>query len=130
MFLDEPTSGFDPDQIREIRGLIRELGEKHTVLLSTHILPEVTLICQRVAIINHGRLLAIDSPDALQRASEQTNCVYLLATGPADAIRESILAIEGVSALDIKADAGRSELLSIECQVDARDGVEAAIARA
>jgi ABC-2 type transport system ATP-binding protein len=130
LLLDEPTAGLDPGQIQETREVIRAFGENHAVLLSTHILPEVTLICQRVAIINHGRLLAIDSPDGLQRASEQTNCVYLLVTGPADAIRESILAVDGVSAVDIKPNAGHRESLSIECHVDAREGVEAAVARA
>ena len=130
LLLDEPTAGLDPGQIQETREVIRAFGADHAVLLSTHILPEVTLICQRVAIINHGRLLAIDSPGGLQRASEQTNCVYLSATGPADAIRESILAIDGVTAVDIRPNAGRNDSLSIECQVDSRDDVEAAIARA
>ncbi|MEO8008210.1 MAG: ABC transporter ATP-binding protein [Betaproteobacteria bacterium] len=129
LLLDEPTAGLDPGQIQETREVIRTFGEDHAVLLSTHILPEVTLICQRVAIINDGRLLAIDSPEGLQRASEQTNRVSLLATGPADAIREAILAIGGVRAVDIRANANRDDLLSIECQVDARDGVESAIAR-
>ncbi len=130
LLLDEPTAGLDPGQIQETRKVIRAFGEDHAVLLSTHILPEVTLICQRVAIINDGRLLAIDSPDGLQRASEQTNRVSLLATGPANAMREAILSIEGVRAVDIRTNADRAELLSIECQVDARDGVETAIARA
>ena len=130
LLLDEPTAGLDPGQIQETREVIRAFGEDHAVLLSTHILPEVTLICQRVAIINDGRLLAIDSPEGLQRASEQTNRVSLLATGPADAIREAILAIDGVRAVDIRANANRGDLLLIECQVDARDGVESAIARA
>ena len=129
LLLDEPTAGLDPGQIQETREVIRAFGEDHAVLLSTHILPEVTLICQRVAIINDGRLLAIDSPDGLQRASEQTNRVSLLATGPADAMRVAILSIDGVRAVDVRANADRNELLSIECQVDARDGVEAAIAR-
>ena len=130
LLLDEPTSGLDPGQIQETREVIRAFGEDHAVLLSTHILPEVTLICQRVAIINDGRLLAIDSPAGLQRASEQTNRVSLLATGPADAIRDAILSIEGVTTVDVRPNADRGDLLSIECQVDARDGVEAAIARA
>ncbi len=129
LLLDEPTAGLDPGQIQETREVIRAFGEDHAVLLSTHILPEVTLICQRVAIINHGRLLAIDSPDGLQRASEQTNRVTLVVTGSADAVREAILAIDGVRAVDVRANANRSDLLSIECQVDARDGVESAIAR-
>jgi gliding motility-associated transport system ATP-binding protein len=130
LLLDEPTAGLDPGQIQETREVIRAFGEDHAVLLSTHILPEVTLICRRVAIINHGRLLAIDSPAGLQKASEQTNRVSLLATGPADALRDAILSVEGVKAVEIRVHAGHGELLSIECQVDVLEGVEAAIARA
>jgi ABC-2 type transport system ATP-binding protein len=130
LLLDEPTAGLDPGQIQETREVIRAFGAEHAVLLSTHILHEVTLICQRVAIINDGRLLAIDSPDGLQRASEQTNRVSLVVTGPADAVRDALVSIDGVRNVDIHANADRVELLAIECQVDARDGVEAAIARA
>ena len=99
------------------------------MLLSTHILPEVTLICQRVAIINDGRLLAIDSPDGLRRASEQSNRVSLVATADPKAIREAILAIDGVVSVDVRASAEKSDLLSVECHVDAREGIEAAVAR-
>lgn len=129
LLLDEPTAGLDPGQIQETREVIRAFGEDHAVLLSTHILPEVTLICQRVAIINDGRLLAIDTPEGLQRASEQTNRVSILASGPADAMREAVLAIDGVRSVAIRPHATHSDLLSVECHVDARDGVEAAIAR-
>jgi hypothetical protein len=66
----------------------------------------------------------------LQRASEQTNRVSLLATGPADAMREVILAVDGVRAVDVRANADRSDLLALECHVDASEGIEAAIARA
>ncbi|MBF0342204.1 MAG: ATP-binding cassette domain-containing protein [Magnetococcales bacterium] len=64
--LDEPTVGLDPIQIREIRALIRELGGEHSVLLSTHILPEVRMTCQRVAVIHQGRIVADDTLDALE----------------------------------------------------------------
>ena len=130
LLLDEPTIGLDPGQIQESREVIRSFGEIHAVLLSTHILPEVTMICRRVAIINHGRLLAIDSPSGLQRAVEQTNRVTLQATAPAPALREELLSVDGVRTVDVHAAAGDSSMLSVECQVDARDGVEAAIARA
>ena len=130
LLLDEPTAGLDPGQIQETREVIRAFGENHAVLLSTHILPEVTLICQRVAIINDGRLLAIDTPQGLQRASEQTNRVSILASGQAEAMREAVLAIDGVRSVDIRPHAQHADLLSIECHVDAHDGVEAAIARA
>jgi ABC-2 type transport system ATP-binding protein len=129
LLLDEPTAGLDPGQIHETREVIRAFGTDHAVLLSTHILAEVTLICQRVAIINHGRLLAIDSPAALQHAVEQTHRVSLQVTAPADALREQLLSVAGVSAVDIRAAADGGPMLTVECQVAAKDGVEAAIAR-
>jgi ABC-2 type transport system ATP-binding protein len=130
LLLDEPTIGLDPGQIQESREVIRSFGEAHAVLLSTHILPEVTMICRRVAIINHGRLLAIDSPSGLQRAVEQTNRVTLQATAPAQPLRQELMAVDGVRALEIRASAGDNPVLTVECHVDAREGVEAAIARA
>ena len=130
LLLDEPTAGLDPGQIQETREVIRAFGKDHAVLLSTHILPEVTLICQRVAIINHGRLLAVDTPAGLQQASEKTSAVALLASGPADALREAIMAVEGVSSVQLQDRPGRPDLHSIQCQVDSREGVEATIARA
>jgi gliding motility-associated transport system ATP-binding protein len=130
LLLDEPTAGLDPGQIQETREVIRTFGEQHAVLLSTHILPEVTLICQRVAIISQGRLLAIDSPSGLQRASEQTNRVTLTATAPAEALRSELLSLAGVIAVAIHEVPGDARVLNVECQTDAREGVEAAIARA
>ena len=131
LLLDEPTAGLDPGQIQETREVIRAFGADHAVLLSTHILAEATLICRRVAIINHGRLLAIDSPSGLQRAMEQTNRVALRVTGAAiSALRDTLLAVDGVRAVDVRADAIEPGVLGVDCQVDGRDGVEAAIARA
>jgi ABC-2 type transport system ATP-binding protein len=66
IILDEPTIGLDPNQIRSVRQLIKELGKHHTVLLSTHILPEVEMTCSRVLIMRHGKILAADSPENLQ----------------------------------------------------------------
>jgi len=128
LLLDEPTAGLDPGQIQETREVIRAFGQDHAVLLSTHILVEATLICRRVAIIDHGRLLAIDSPAGLQRAVEQTNQVALRATAPAEALREALGAIEGVQAVSVHP--GANGVVTAECRVDVRDGVEAAIARA
>jgi ABC-2 type transport system ATP-binding protein len=110
--------------------VIRAFGQDHAVLFSTHILAEVTLICRRVAIINHGRLLAIDSPSGLQRALAQTNRVTLEVSGPAAPLRQELLAVKGVTAVDVRTTPGRDGRLTVECQVDADDGVEAAIARA
>jgi ABC-2 type transport system ATP-binding protein len=129
LLLDEPTAGLDPGQIQETREVIREFGTRHAVLLSTHILAEVTLICRRVAILNHGRLLAIDSPAGLQRAVESTHRVTLHVVAPPEALREELLAIHGVSAVRIEAPRDGGALLSAECQVVSSNGVEAAIAR-
>jgi len=130
LILDEPTAGLDPGQIQETREVIRAFGEIHAVLLSTHILSEATLICRRVAIINHGRLLAIDSPSGLQRAVEQTNRVRLEVTAPAPAVREVLASVPGVRGVEMQASAGNHDVLTVDCRVDAGDGVEAAIARA
>jgi ABC-2 type transport system ATP-binding protein len=127
LLLDEPTIGLDPGQILETREVIRSFGESHTVLLSTHILPEVTLICQRVAIINDGRLLAIDTPQGLQSAVARTNLVSLRVTAPQDDLRQELLSLDGVEAATIQDEDG---MLSVLCKVSGRDGVEAAIARA
>ena len=136
LLLDEPTIGLDPGQLHEARDIIRSFGAEHAVLFSTHILSEVTMICKRVAIINHGRLLAIDSPSGLQRALEQTSRVSLEvslppngASGgrPADELRQELLGVDGVRSVEVEADGDRAQ---VECQIEPRDGVEAAIARA
>ena len=73
IILDEPTVGLDPKQITEIRNLIKELGKKHTVILSTHILPEVSQICERVVIINKGKIVAVDTPENLEKKTKGNN---------------------------------------------------------
>ena len=130
LLLDEPTAGLDPGQIQETREVIRNFGAKNAVLLSTHILPEVTMICQRVAIINNGRLLAIDSPANLQRAAEQSNQVALTVRGPAADLEKELRALDGVTGLIIHPHPSAEGVVTINCQVAQRDGVEAAIARA
>ena len=129
LLLDEPTAGLDPGQIQETREVIRSFGKDHAVLLSTHILPEVTLICARVAIINGGRLLAIDSPAGLQRASDQTDCVALVVRAPAPGLRETLLSIDGVSAVELDDTVEGGRTIRATCYVGAREGIEAAIAR-
>jgi ABC-2 type transport system ATP-binding protein len=130
LLLDEPTAGLDPGQIQETREVIRAFGAQHAVLFSTHILTEVTLICRRVAIIHHGRLLAIDSPRGLQRALEETHRVSLLVNVPSGDVREELLALKGVIAVDAHAVPGQAGLVAVDCQVEAQDGIEAEIARA
>src|SRR5690349_18671741 len=130
LLLDEPTAGLDPGQIQEAREVIRAFGEQHAVLFSTHILAEVTLICRRVAIINHGRLLAIDSPGGLLRALEETQRVGVLVRGPADDVREELLSVKGVIAVDAHPLPNDAEIVAADCRVEGESGVEAAIARA
>ena len=130
LLLDEPTIGLDPGQLHEARDIIRSFGAEHAVLFSTHILSEVTMVCKRVAIINNGRLLAIDSPSGLQRALEQTNRVSLQVTAPADELRQELLSVDGVRSVEVETAGDDSDRLRVECQIEARDGVEAAIARA
>jgi ABC-2 type transport system ATP-binding protein len=86
LILDEPTSGLDPKQIIEIRQLIRELGENHTVLLSTHILPEINALCNRVLIINQGRIVMDGHPDQLAHSMDETFEVSLEVKGPRDEV--------------------------------------------
>lgn len=130
LLLDEPTAGLDPGQIQETREVIRNFGSKHAVLISTHILPEVTLICQRVAIINGGRLLAVDSPDGLQKKAQQSNSVLLDVVGDRAAIEQALNAVDGVMGLNIRPHPVRSSVLSIDCLVHDVDGIESRIARA
>ena len=92
LILDEPTAGLDPLQIREVRALIRELGERHTILLSTHILSEVEAVCGRVIIIARGRIALDDQLSNLHRQGAMT----VEARGPADAIRSALQTIPGV----------------------------------
>ena len=87
LILDEPTAGLDPKQIIETRELIKELAGDHTIILSTHILPEVAQTCQRVVIINKGRVVAIDTPDNLTARLRGSETMYLQVDAPgADAV--------------------------------------------
>ncbi len=96
LILDEPTIGLDPNQIRQVRDLIKQLGEKHTILLSTHILPEVEMTCGRVLIINKGRIEASDTPQALLERIRTAGAVrFEIKPGTVDPL-PAITAIEGV----------------------------------
>lgn len=77
LILDEPTVGLDPKQITEIRNLIKSLGKKHTVILSSHILSEVSQICEKVIIINKGNIVAIDTPENLEKATQEKNIILV-----------------------------------------------------
>jgi ABC-2 type transport system ATP-binding protein len=97
LILDEPTAGLDPTQIRSTRTLIRELGQEHTILLSTHILSEVEVTCDSVIIINKGRVAAADTLDALARKAGEGACLAVTVQGAVDA--DAVRALPGVSSL-------------------------------
>ena len=96
IILDEPTVGLDPKQIIEIRDLIKSLKEKHTVILSSHILSEVSAVCDYVLIISHGKLVASDTPENLGKLAEGSNTLNLTVKGEKDKIRTALGQIEGV----------------------------------
>ncbi len=96
LILDEPTVGLDPKQIIEVRDLIKNLSKKHTILLSSHILQEVQAVCDKLVIINHGRIVAIDSPENLSRNILQINKLELRIKGPKNEILRGIRDLEGV----------------------------------
>lgn len=107
LILDEPTIGLDPKQITEVRSLIKSLAGDHTVILSTHILPEVSMVCGGVIIINHGSIVAQGSIDHLVEDFFPTARVHVQMMGPAPAIRESLRRIPDVVAVyDDGADPG------------------------
>ena len=96
LILDEPTSGLDPNQIRQVRDLIKNLGKQHTILLSTHILPEVEMTCSRVIIINKGRIEACDTPENLLGQIRTASGVVLEARVGSDDGVEQLSKITGV----------------------------------
>ena len=96
LILDEPTIGLDPTQIVEIRSLIRELGAERTIILSSHILPEVSQICQRILIINNGQIIATDTPSNLTVQLQRNLQVYLEVEGPKAEVIKKIDSMGGV----------------------------------
>lgn len=102
IILDEPTVGLDPVQIIEMRGLIRSLGKKHTVILSSHILSEISAVCDDVLILSHGRLVACDTTDNLGKLMEDKVTLHLTAKGKKADIQSVLESIEGVESVEIE----------------------------
>ena len=96
LILDEPTIGLDPAQIVEIRELIRQLAGDHTVILSSHILPEVSQLCQRVIIINRGQIVASDTPANLTHQLNRDARLHLMVKGPVPEVQAALQAVPGV----------------------------------
>lgn len=102
LILDEPTAGLDPKQILEIRDLIIKLGKDHTIILSSHILPEVSAVCKRVLIINQGKIVADDTPDNLARRLLGGSHVLLRVEGGRDAVEKALRAIPAVRNVEFR----------------------------
>lgn len=101
LVLDEPTVGLDPKQIIGMRKLIKGLGKNHTVILSSHILPEVSAVCDRVVIINNGRIAAINTPEDLAKDIENAARLSVTVSGPKNTILPKIKEISGVTSVEV-----------------------------
>ena len=123
LILDEPTVGLDPKQITEIRSLIKELGKTHTVILSSHILSEVSQICNKVIIINKGKIIAIDTPTNLENKVSDNNCIYVTVEDNENKmkdIQEKIKEIKNVELIEENEDKTKRYLIKAEKDVDLR----------
>ncbi len=133
IILDEPTVGLDPKQIIEIRDLIKSLKQKHTVILSSHILSEVRAVCDYVLIISHGKLVASDTPDNLERLAAGSNSLLMKVKGEKDTIQKGLETIEGVTGVEMSYDSDEElwkTKLSVQENVDIREKVFYAMAKA
>jgi len=115
LILDEPTAGLDPKQIIETRELIRGLAGDHTIVLSTHILPEVSQTCQRVVIINKGRVVAVDTPDNLTARLQGAETMYVQVDASGADVASVLAVVPGVTRVapaDMRAGTGGFEVVS------------------
>jgi ABC-2 type transport system ATP-binding protein len=128
LILDEPTAGLDPKQIIETRELIRSLAGTHTVVLSTHILPEVSMTCGRVVIINKGRVVAEDTPENLTRRLQGAGTIRVEAHGDEAAILAALRAVPGV--LAAHPHGGHDGVVIVDVEAEAGRDVRAELARA
>lgn len=130
LILDEPTVGLDPRQIIETRQLIKSLAGDHTVILSSHILPEVSMTCQRVLVIHQGQIVAEDAPENLAVRLRGSERIRVEVRGPADQVRRALEAIPGVLAVVPE---GRDGVASfaVDCAVgtDLREQIAEAVVR-
>jgi len=102
IILDEPTVGLDPKQIIEIRDLIKELGKKHTVILSSHILSEVSAVCDEIMIISHGKLVAKDTPDNLSRLMEGKRTLHVTVSAPKEEVGTALEELSEIESCKIE----------------------------
>lgn len=120
VILDEPTVGLDPKQIIEIRELIKNLKGEHTVILSSHILPEIEQTCERVVIINEGRVVAEDTPENLTKRLQGIERVNLQVEGKEEDIRKALDSIKDIKTLNVESTINGIVQLSVESDADLR----------
>ena len=127
LILDEPTVGLDPVQIVEIRSLIRELAQEHTVVLSTHIMQEVDAVCRRVIVIGDGKILAVDTPENLKQKQQDgmSRRILLKVRRPGQALVDRLLALDGV--LDVEPEADGAYRVESRLDQDLREEVARAV---
>ena len=120
IILDEPTIGLDPHQIRSVRQLIKSLAGKHTVLISTHILPEAEMMCNRMVIMFDGKILAADTPENLQRLMAGNGQIVAEIAAPAAKLNELLSQIQGIESVDVSASDGDFQ----RCALTPRNGYD------
>ena len=120
IILDEPTIGLDPNQIRSVRQLIKSLAQKHTVLISTHILPEAEMTCNRMLIMYDGKILAADTPDNLQRLMAGSSQIIAEIAAPAEVLREALSQMPGIEQFDVSSSEGEFQ----RCALTPHDGYD------
>lgn len=121
LILDEPTVGLDPNQIIEIRNLIKDLGKKHTIILSSHILPEVSAVCDRVLIINKGQIVASGTPDELSQKFNYSSRILLRVKDDGQA---AVKAIQGIQDVVSITNQGAKEENTVDILVEAEKGID------
>lgn len=133
LILDEPTIGLDPRQILEVRQLIKNLQGEHTIILSTHILPEVEMVCQRVIIIDRGRLVAMDTPENLTRRLRRAATLRVEVRGDPEQVIRCLKSVQGVSKVQAEEgpprDGVRTYAVEAHPDTDVREAVAAALVK-
>jgi ABC-2 type transport system ATP-binding protein len=119
LILDEPTAGLDPKQIIETRQLIKGLAGDHTIILSTHILPEVSMTCERIMIIDRGKLVAVDTAENLNRRLRGSETISVTVTGSKDEIEQKIRSVEGVQTVLFDRDDDGANVFNVDSRTGA-----------
>ena len=128
LILDEPTVGLDPKQIIDIRKLIKSLGKKHTIIFSSHVLSEVSAVCDRIVMINNGRIVADAKTEKLSETVSGGSVLILEADGSASAVSDAVSSVEGVKR--VTKTAGQTYTIEYESGKDVRRGIFNALSKA